>query len=252
MSDAIEQPIQRRIVEISAQAWARDGQPSLLATLESSLAVVVRELFARSECESIVQSVFAARDEWTEDFAGEQFALGRAFYTHVESGRAAEYFADAARSNARVERVAPVLQARMRTLYAPMVGGVAVQRRGYCGAAVHVFPAGEKVAREGGVLHFDVEGLTPHQIARRIRAMTLVVMLQPPSDGGGLRVWSPVHPVDDPEDEEPALVRYGVGDAVLMDSYRLHQIEEFDGERDRVSVTLHGFHLDRGRWETWF
>jgi hypothetical protein len=72
------------------------------------------------------------------------------------------------------------------------------------------------------------------------------------SDGGGLRVWSLMHPEDDPGDEEPTLVRYGVGDAVLMDSYRLHQIEEFDGETDRVSVTLHGFHLDRGRWETWF
>lgn len=252
MSDEIDQKNPGRIVEMSAAQWRRDEQPSLLATLDASLAVVVRGLFSADECSAFVRAVNEAEREWTEDFGGEQFALGRAFYTHVESGRAAEYFADAARSNELVERVVPGLQARMRALYGRMVGGVAVQRRGYCGAAVHVFPAGEKVAREGGVVHFDVEGLTPHQIAKRVRAVTLVVMLQPPSQGGGLRVWSPMHPVDDPEDEEQTLVRYGVGDAVLMDSYRLHQIEEFEGERDRVSVTLHGFHLDRGRWETWF
>jgi hypothetical protein len=252
VSNTIEQQNQSRIIELSAQGWLRDDRPSLLATLDSSLAVVVRGLFAADECEEFVRAVYEARDEWTVDFCGEQFALGRAFYTHVESGRSAEYFADAGRSNGRVERVVPGLQARMRELYGRMVGGVAAQRRGYCGAAVHVFPAGEKVAREGGVVHFDVEGLTSHQIARRVRAITVVVMLQPPSNGGGLRVWSLMHPEDDPGDEEPTLVRYGVGDAVLMDSYRLHQIEEFDGETDRVSVTLHGFHLDRGRWETWF
>ncbi|MBL8679117.1 MAG: hypothetical protein JNK05_08115 [Myxococcales bacterium] len=199
-----------------------------------------------------MRAVYDARSEWTEDFGGEQFALGRAFYTHVESGRASEYFADAKASDARVERVVPGMTRWMRELYASLVGGAVRARPGFCGPAVHVFPAGEKVANEGGVVHFDVEGLTRHHVEKRVRAATLVVMLQPPTEGGGLALWERVFPEDDPGDEEPTVVRYGVGDAVLMDSYRLHQIEAFDGALDRVSITLHGIEVDRRRWEVWF
>lgn len=252
MTDSNEQGFQREIHEITAREWLARDRPSLSAALDASLAVVVRSAFTEDECARWVSAVIAARASWTEDFGGEQFALGRAFYTHVESGRAAEYFADVQRSDALVESVLPGMQQRMRELYGRLVGGVAQQRRGFCGAAVHVFPAGEKVAREGGVVHFDVEGLTALHLARRARAVTVVAMLQPAQSGGGLSVWSPVFPVDDPEDEEPVTVRYGVGDVVLMDSYRLHQIEAFDGDHDRVSITLHGVHVDRNRWETWF
>jgi hypothetical protein len=252
VSDADDLKIQGRITEIAARDWEAAERPALLTELDGSLAVVLRGLLTGDDCARWVRAVMEARGEWVEDFGGEQFALGRAFYTHVESGRAAEYFADTKGSDARVERVLPGMQQRMRELYGRIVGGVAQQRRGFCGAAVHVFPAGEKVAREGGVVHFDVEGLTQHHVERRARAVTLVAMLQPPRAGGGLRVWSPVFPVDDPGDEEPSVVRYGVGDVVVMDSYRLHQIEAFDGELDRVSITLHGVHLDRARWESWF
>jgi hypothetical protein len=42
------------------------------------------------------------------------------------------------------------------------------------------------------------------------------------------------------------------GDAIFFDSYRLHQILPFDGERHRISATLHGAQIDEGLWETWF
>jgi hypothetical protein len=241
------------VFEIDGGAWERDGRPSVHAALSSgALAVALRGLLAPETCGAWVRSVYARRSEWTEDFGGEQFALGRAFYTHVESGRSAEYFADASASDARVERAVPGMAQWMRALYGALVGGVAVQRRGFCGPAVHVFPAGEKVAREGGVVHFDVEGLTRHHVERRMPAVTLVVMLQPAQSGGGLMLWDQRYPEDDPGDDEPVTVLYAPGDVVVMDSYRLHQIAPFDGDADRVSITLHGMQTDRGRWECWF
>ncbi len=242
----------RALTEVRRADWEAAGRPSLTRELEESLAVVLRGALEATVCERWVRAVYEARAEWTEDFGGEQFALGRAFYTHVESGRASEYFADARVSDARVERVVSGMPEWMRALYGALVGGGVRARAGFCGPAVHVFPAGEKVAREGGVVHFDVEGLTRHHVEKRVRAATLVVMLQPPVEGGGLALWDETFPEDDPGEQEPTVVRYGVGDAVLMDSYRLHQIEAFAGDRDRVSITLHGIEVDRGRWEVWF
>lgn len=244
-------PQERAILEVDGRAWREQPRP-LLEALDPSLAVALRSLVEPEQCARWTQAILDARPSWTEDFGGEQFALGRAFYTHVESGRAAEYFADVRASDARVERALPGVQGQMRAWYGMMTGASAAQRRGFAGAAAHVFPAGAKVARDGGVVHFDVEGLTPHQIARRVRALTLVVMLQPAELLGGLALWDEVYPTADSDEEPSAVFEYEAGDAVLMDSYRLHQIQRFGGARDRISLTLHGYQVDRSRWECWF
>jgi hypothetical protein len=201
--------------------------------------------------------VLAARDRWTPDFGGEQFALGRAFYTHLETGRTKEYFAEAAASDALVESVVPGMAAETLALLARVLGGQVRPRPGFCGPGVHVFPAGGKVAREGGVVHYDLEGLTPHQKATGQRAMTLVWMLQPGRSGGGLRLWDACYDGRpdsdiDPDELDRVTVRSEAGDAVLIDSRRLHQIRPFRGDLDRVSITVHGVEVDRGVWETWF
>ena len=207
--------------------------------------------------------MYDARPEWTSDFDDEQFTLGRAFYTHLEQDRTRAYFDDAAASDARVEAHVPGLQARLRALVATLAAGHGLapadahQRRGWCGPGVHVFPAGGHVARHGGVVHFDTEGLSAHHIARRGAALTAVVMLQPPEDGGGLRVWDATYAGrDEATDAElyaPSVIaKYGIGDVVVIDSYRLHQIQPFAGARDRISATVHAAEVDAGRWETWF
>jgi hypothetical protein len=122
---------------------------------------------------------------------------------------------------------------------------------------VHIFPAGEKVAREGGVVHFDTEGLTPDHLRKRKRALSVVVMLGQPERGGGLELWAARYAGRDTAlDSELAgpsrVFGYGAGSALAFDSYRLHQIQPFQGERDRVSATVHAAEVDPGRWETWF
>jgi hypothetical protein len=206
------------------------------------------------------QATSKAKSDWTHDFGGEQFSLGHAFYTHLETGGARAYFASSIASDALVERVLPTMQETIRVLFAKLVRARQVRQRvGFCGAGVHVFPARGKVARVGGVIHSDTEGLSPWHIMQKCRAITLVVMLQPPTWGGGLWTW-PVFADNDRaegaldalEHLAPQKFRYRVGDALAMPSRQVHQIRPFRGELDRVSITLHGVETVPGSWETWF
>lgn len=218
--------------------------------LRDHLAVVIRSVVDKERCARWASAVTAAREVWTHDFGGEQYALGRAFYTHLETDKSAEYFRDAQASDARVNEIVPGLQETMRELVAKTTGGHVVQRRGWCGPGVHVFPAGEKVARVGGVVHYDLEGLGRYHIAAHKPALSLVLMLQPP---GALKLWDVTHPArGDEASSHNEVIEYATGDLVVFDSYRLHQIQPFEGERDRISATVHAAEVSRGVWETWF
>jgi hypothetical protein len=235
---------------------AVDAAAPLLPQLQGALALRVRGVASAEGAEAWAEGVRAARDAWTTDFGGAQHSLGRAWYTHLEQGLAAAYFADVAASDATVEGACPGLQDVMRALTAHVVGAPVTARAGWCGPGVHVFPAGALVAQRGGDIHFDTEGLTPAHVAARAPALTLVLMLAPPEDGGGLRVWDVTYAgSDDYEDDElarPSVVcTYGAGDLVVIDSYRLHQIQPFAGARDRISATCHAAFV-AGRWESWF
>jgi hypothetical protein len=241
----------------------------LLPLLETSLAVQLPAAVDVERAARWAAGVREAREAWVSDFGGAQFSLGRAWYTHLEQDRAADYFAKASASDAVVEHACPGLQAAMRALVARVVGAPVVPRAGWCGPGVHVFPAGGLVATRGGEIHFDTEGLTPAHAAIRAPALTLVVMLQPPVSGGGLRVWDAMYDgedrrgydaadgADDDEDDDessermPLTCTYEAGTVVVIDSYRLHQIQSFAGEVDRISATCHAAFV-AGAWETWF
>jgi hypothetical protein len=212
-------------------------------------------VLTRQECDRWARGVYAARADWTPCFEGVQFTLGRAYYTHLEEDRTDEYFAKAGASDALVERALPNLQARMRAILADVVDAPVAPRPGFCGPGVHIFPAGEWLSQNGGDIHFDTEGLREDELAARLPALSAIVMLQPPLRGGGLRVWDALW---DGEDDvvataqaPSAVVDYAAGDLVVIDSYRLHQIQPFVGERDRLSITTHLVFAD-GRWQAWF
>lgn len=188
------------------------------------------------------------------DFGGQQFTLGRAFYTHLEQQRSAAYFANARASDALVERHAPGLRAALVALASRLVGAGVSQRPGWCGPGVHVFPTGSEVARLGGTAHYDTEGLPAAHTAAHAPALSLVVMLQPAEKGGGLRLWPVRHGAHGERAAPlaaPTVVSYAAGDAVLFESYRLHQIEPFAGAAARISATAH-LAFETGAWHVWF
>ncbi|MGZ3421043.1 MAG: hypothetical protein ACXVEF_11275 [Polyangiales bacterium] len=212
---------------------------------------VLRGHFDEAICARWASAIRSAKQAWISDFGGEQFALGRAFYTHLETSRTGEYFDQARASDALVEQTLPGFQDAMRAIVATVTGAKVVARRGWCGPGVHVFPEGEKVAREGGVVHFDLEGLNRHHLNAHKPALSIVAMIAPPTNGGGLRLWDVRHPSDEDAHGESTLVEYRAGDVLIFDSYQLHQIQPFSGG-DRVSATVHAAEIDSGLWETWF
>lgn len=220
------------------------------------LAVKLAGAVDRDRCAAWAAATLAARDAWVSDFGGAQFSLGRAWYTHLEQGRTAEYFREATRSDALVDATCPGLQAVMRALVARRLEGAVAPRPSFCGPGVHVFPPGEHVALRGGDVHFDTEGLTKAQLAAREEAYSFVLMLQPPASGGGLKLWDARYAGSDAYEDED-LERHAevfeleVGDALVFDSYRLHQIQPFAGDRARVTATCHAARASGG-WETWF
>ena len=239
-----------------AEVAANSGLDALAPLLSTSLVVRVRGAVSAERAEAWAVGVHGARDAWVSDFEGEQFTVGRAWYTHLEQGRAADYFADVSASDAIVERACPGLQATMRELASSVVGASITARPGWCGPGVHVFPAGAHVAKRGGEIHFDTEGLTPAHAAEHAPAFTLVLMLRPPTKGGGLRVWDVTYEGSDSYEDEDlerthVTCEYAAGDLLVIDSYRLHQIRPFEGVVDRISATCHLAFVS-GQWETWF
>ncbi len=244
---------------LARDRWPLDhvGRDAVLERLDAHLGLALADALPRDICARWSAAVLAARAAWTVDFDGDQFALGRAFYTHLETDRAQAYFAGASASDALVESHLPGMQDGVIDLHRALLGGEVRRRPRWCGPGVHIFPAGGWLAQRGGVTHFDTEGLSEHQMEHDARALTLVIMLQPAETGGGLRLWDVVHEGhDEPTPEELAqpseIVDYEVGSALLLDSYRLHQIQSFGGQRHRISITAHAVEIDEGVWEVWF
>jgi len=240
--------------EVDRRALSR--RVPLLETLGFHVAVRLRHLLDDDEARDAATRVRRARAEWVDDFDGDQFSLGRAWYTHLEQARASTYFAEAARGDETVERHLPGMQQRLRELVASIVRAPVVPRRSWCGPGVHVFPSRGWLAQRGGDVHFDTEGLTLAQRRARSPALTCVLMLQPAVRGGALRVWDVRY---EGHDRPTAKMRraafvdveYARGDAVIIDSYRLHQIQPFAGNRHRISMTIHAAKIG-ARWESWF
>jgi hypothetical protein len=243
----------------SAASWptrTSEAYRAPLPGLATSLALRLPRVLDPGACERYAAQVLNARQDWTKNFAGVQFTLGRAWYTHLEEDREDEYFANAEASDATVRRATPGLQERMLAAVSAVLEAPVTQRPGWCGPGVHIFPARSVVARKGGEVHFDTEGLTEPQLARRAAALSFILMLQPPEVGGGLRVWDRLYDGEDfPDKPEPDVpvtqIAYEPGELVVIDSYRLHQILPFAGSRDRISATMHAA-LEGNDWEAWF
>lgn len=249
------------ILRLPAAALGRGNLAAIdLLAAPGRWALQFEQVLTAGECELLLRGIYAGRGDWIANFDGIQFTLGRAYYTHLEQDREAEYFAQAAASDATVERWAPTLQAHMAALMRVLLRAQVAGRPGWCGAGVHIFPAGGLCALNGGDIHFDVEGLRDDELESGAPALTCVLMLQPPQSGGGLQVWDALYRGEGEEQisaqalsAASAICHYQRGDLVVIDSRRLHQIQPFGGPLDRVSATIHAVRVaDSEHWEVWF
>lgn len=238
-------------------AELHNAPSSFLPLLRTHTALAVHNTVVPREARSFIQAIYAARDEWSAAFDGTQFSLGKAWYVEYEEDREDEYFRSAQASNTLVENYLPGMQEFVLEIFTLLTGQPSQCREGWCGPGVHIFPAGNLVANQGGEPHFDMEGLTDEDIAQRVPALTLVIMLQAPEKGGGLALWDMLFDgrfdteIEHDDLPTPLIYEYEVGDMLVIDSYRLHQIQPFTGTHDRISITAHGI-LSGGVWQMWF
>jgi hypothetical protein len=220
--------------------------------------IVGPQLFTPEQCEALVNGVYEGRSSWTT-ILPDAPTLGRAFYTHLSRPSMRDlYVRDFATSDARVERFCPKLVKNMlagvKELLSCNVNPVL--RSGFCGPGVSIFPWTGNVAKDGGVIHFDDEGLPEDHSALRLPAYSFVCMIQKPERGGGIKLWdtfyesAPYEVTKKMTDAECEIIEYDLGELVAFDSYRLHQIQSFKGQIDRIAVTCHAMYTDR--WEVWF
>jgi hypothetical protein len=246
----------RTVLRLPATALTAPGAgPPPIELLRDHLALHFQGVLSRRECAAYTRGVYAGRSAWVPNFDGVQFTLGRAYYVHLETDREDEYFDNVEDADAAVERYVPGLVDRLLAMMRICVGAEVGRRPDFCGPGVHVFPAGEYVSLHGGDVHWDIEGLADEWVEEHVDTLSVVLMLQPTAQGGGLRVWDHVHEDEDSEEApgsaESEEILYGAGDLVILDSYRLHQICSSTGPLDRISATAHAARTADG-WQAWF
>ncbi len=253
-----------------------DLPAALVALRDPAVAgVAFQGLFSPAEVAGLLAQVYAQRRHWQTGAGPGDFTLGNVWYAHIEFGREAQYFATAAAARALINRLFPKLEQRVLAFCRQLTADPSVQvRSGWGGPALVVFEGGSETARRGGVLHIDHDGLPANLLeGKAADTFSFILPLQLPSQRGHLLVWPELF---DPADRARFMVGSGdiasprqpvqlldhsVGTALAIQSLRVHQIQGFEGNCDRVTLNWRLTRLDAtpsgrergaGRWVVWF
>ncbi len=230
--------------------------------LENSLAVCFEHFFSQKEVADILARFYKARHLWTSGFDGEQFALGEVWYHYRDTdGLFEDYTAKAADSIKTFNTILPTLYPKIVTFLRQVLAPAPVDfRDGYAGPGIVIFPPDEYVAKNGGPLHYDWEGLLPEEYKNnQTEAYSFVSMLSKPQTGGNLRIVDTMY---DPSRDDnmgdliitgmkECEVDYLPGEMWMFRSMMAHGIQSFTGEKDRVCLTFHLLKRDE-KWLLWF
>lgn len=245
------------ILNISGEEYlSKQFVPTLWHQMQDYAALHIHSVLPKEICGDIVAKVYKHKEQWNSDFEGLQFSFGQAYYPHLEAGTTEEYFEKVPTSDELFNQVLPGLQEMAMKFLSSIVGGYVQQREGWSGPGIHIFPANGYAANNAGEVHFDLDGLTDEDRIALSPAVTMILMLQTPTSGGGLKVWNTKYAGRNADelslDTIPStIVEYGVGDLVFINSYTLHQIQPFQSESDRISLTIHSIYNGEC-WDCWF
>jgi hypothetical protein len=243
--------------------------PSILEveeTLKSELSYKFNGFFSDQQVEKIVDAFYAAQNDWVSGFGGQQYSLGEAWYHYVETGTGgnpAEYLDRAVPSRDIVERHITGLHDYVLSFLSKLHPDREVKIRDHwAGPGIVTFLANNYVAKRGGGIHFDTDGLTQEELKNPdFRLRSYVSTLQKPKTGGDLRLWDYRYDDNVGEDvlEDPknysdvvrSRIIYEQGDLCMFDGLKAHKIEAFEGDKDRVCLTFHTAEREN-KLEVWF
>ncbi|WP_143596432.1 hypothetical protein [Tistlia consotensis] len=223
-----------------------------------------KAFFSPQQCRSMVARLTQLRALWSRDYDGEQYSFPDNFYARANGRGQKAYFSNRAEANARMSEHFPGERQQLLAYLTNLLPGRHVRvRPGWLGPAFVIFPAGELLSHEPGPVHIDLEGLTGLDLkAREASFFSVICMIQPAQEGGGVRLWNRrFGGTREQEDEfldaarrapnEAVEVNYDVGDFLAINSLSPHQILKFGGGRDRI--TLNAFAVaDATSCDVWF
>lgn len=250
----------RLIVPTAHEAY---GMPPLEDALERYAAIRIPGVLSPDECITCSERLYQMRLRWRDDYGGEQFSLPDNYYARVSGGTVEEYFSSVVASRKLMAESFPHEQKRFLQLMQTLIKAETVPlKKGWCGPGFVIFPEGEYVAVNNGPIHVDAEGLVDGELVDSdARACALVLMVQKPQWQGGVRVWN--FPWDPLLGETHSLrraensysngytIEYELGDLVVLNSLKPHQILSFGGGIDRITMNAFGSFVG-GRWQFWF
>ncbi len=245
------------VLNISGEEYlSQQFVPSLWHQLQEYSALHIHSVLEESICKDIVSKVIANKVHWNSDFDGLQFSFGQAYYPHLEAGTTEAYFEKALSSDTIFESALPGLQEFAVKIISTLVGAYAQPREEWSGPGIHIFPANGYAAKNAGEIHFDLDGICDSDRAALAPAITIIVMLQKPTEGGGLKVWNKKFSGISANElnlaeTESEILNYSNGDIIIINSYTLHQIQPFISKEDRISLTVHSV-FNGECWECWF
>ena len=64
---------------------ANPGKPGQFSSLfKDANAIILQDFFSETELNTIINTIYQLKDRWLPNYDGEQFSLGRIWYTHFD------------------------------------------------------------------------------------------------------------------------------------------------------------------------
>lgn len=252
--------------EISSTSILNNGEKfeHFAPLFHDAHAIIFKDFFSPIELGNIVNKIYEIRDQWLPNYDGEQYSLGRVWYTHFDEKIDDEYFRNAEESKKMITSNFPGLYEKIIKLCTSIEKGANISiRDGWAGPGFAIFPAHGRCAEIGGDIHYDWEGLTDGQLDdQNAEGYSFIAMLSKPESGGGLKIWDIKYDQARKQEELVAwaespdapytLIDYQLGDLVMINSFYLHQIQTFSGDIDRICLTFHIARHKENQWYIWF
>jgi hypothetical protein len=226
-----------------------DPGADLADTLRVATAAMRPGFLTPEQCCAASAKLVDLRPCWSRDYGGEQYSYPDNFYARANDGGASRYFSSAVAANNRMLEHFPEARCLLMAYLAQLLPGRDVRvRPGWSGPGFVMFPAGEFLSGEPGPVHIDLEGLADMDLqSGETSFFSVICMIQPPIEGGGVRVWNRRFGGDRSredqflnqaraESDEAVEIAYHVGDLLVINSLSPHQILRFGGTRDRITL----------------
>ncbi len=226
------------------------------------------DCLSSDECLQIRRELHALRDRWEPRLGDLPFySLGAASY--MDAGKKGEFF-----YKMKAKRFNPLLKDHFSFLYERLAqvleketGKPVVYEENYGYPGFHIFLFSEVFEFNIASVHFDLQfqELTwRYKEIDRLHPLSITLPIVLPEKGGGMFCWDIHHEdVKDllhkdlekrSQEEEPVLIEYTPGQAVVHEGLLLHQIAPAEGMQEgdeRITLQGHGLFCD-GAWHLYW